>query len=127
MTYLLDVSSLLALLTKSHVDHSRVRNWQVAEQLAVCPISELGFVRISSHPTVGTTTMATPRKTLKDWSENKKPEFVPCDTRLLHTPAAPGSKQSTDFYLAGLAEKHGMQLATLDGGIKHKAAFLIPV
>jgi hypothetical protein len=33
---------------------------------------------------------------------------------------------SSDFYLASLAAKHGMQLATLDEGIKHKAAFVIP-
>ena len=31
-----------------------------------------------------------------------------------------------DFYLASLAQKHGMQLATLDEGIKHQAAFVIP-
>jgi hypothetical protein len=29
-------------------------------------------------------------------------------------------------YLASLAQKHGMQLATLDEGIKHKATFVIP-
>jgi predicted nucleic acid-binding protein len=38
----------------------------------------------------------------------------------------PTGKQTTDFYLASLAVKHGMELATLDEGIKHKAAFLIP-
>jgi predicted nucleic acid-binding protein len=35
-------------------------------------------------------------------------------------------KHTTDFYLASLAQKHGMQLATLDEGIKHKATFVIP-
>ena len=35
-------------------------------------------------------------------------------------------KHTTDFYLASLAQKHGMQLATLDEGIKHQAAFVIP-
>jgi predicted nucleic acid-binding protein len=35
-------------------------------------------------------------------------------------------KHTTDFYLASLAQKHGMQLATLDEGLKHQAAFVIP-
>jgi predicted nucleic acid-binding protein len=38
----------------------------------------------------------------------------------------PTGKQTTDFYLASLAAKHGMELATLDEGIDHKAAFVIP-
>ncbi len=32
----------------------------------------------------------------------------------------------TDFYFASLAARHALQLAMLDEGIKHKAAFLIP-
>jgi predicted nucleic acid-binding protein len=40
-------------------------------------------------------------------------------------PPSAGAK-TTDFYLASLAAKHGMQLATLDEGINHPAAFIIP-
>ncbi|HEY5914846.1 MAG TPA: PIN domain-containing protein [Verrucomicrobiae bacterium] len=126
MSYLLDVSSLLALLSEAHTQHKRVDVWQEKQRLAVCPISELGFVRLSTNPSVGGATMADARRTLKDWLEKRKPEFIPCDAALLDTDPAPGSAQTTDFYLAGLAEKHGMQLATLDQGIKHKAVFLIP-
>ncbi len=35
------------------------------------------------------------------------------------------SEQLTDFYLASLAEKHGMKLATLDEHIKHPALVLV--
>jgi len=35
------------------------------------------------------------------------------------------SDQVTDFYLASLAEKHGMKLATLDEHIKHPAVVLV--
>ena len=38
---------------------------------------------------------------------------------------APKSDQVTDFYLASLAEKHGMKLATLDEHIKHPAVVLV--
>jgi len=34
--------------------------------------------------------------------------------------------RTTDFYLATLAAKRGLKLATLDKGIEHKAAVLIP-
>jgi predicted nucleic acid-binding protein len=44
---------------------------------------------------------------------------------LLSDPPSAGSK-TTDFYLASLASQHGMELATLDEGISHKTAFLIP-
>ena len=38
---------------------------------------------------------------------------------------APKSDQVTDFYLASLAEKYGMKLATLDEHIKHPAVVLV--
>ena len=38
---------------------------------------------------------------------------------------APKSDQVTDFYLASLAEKYGMKLATLDEYIKHPAVVLV--
>jgi predicted nucleic acid-binding protein len=44
---------------------------------------------------------------------------------LATVPPSAGTK-TTDFYLASLAVKHGMQLATLDEGIDHQAAFIIP-
>lgn len=35
------------------------------------------------------------------------------------------SEHVTDFYLAALADKHGMKLATLDENIKHPAVELV--
>ena len=55
-----------------------------------------------------------------------QPGFVPCDLAALGMDEPPTSKQTTDFYLASLAQKHGLRLATLDEGIRHKAAFVIP-
>ena len=37
MTYLLDVSPLLALLWQTHVHHARVTRWVSGLDLAVCP------------------------------------------------------------------------------------------
>jgi predicted nucleic acid-binding protein len=123
--YLLDVSALMALLWRTHTHNERVTTWVASRQLAVCPITEIGFLRIATQPSFGLS-VADARKALKDWKTLKQPQFFPCDMEALDTePPSAGSK-TTDFYLASLAAKHGLQLATLDEGINHKAAFVIP-
>jgi predicted nucleic acid-binding protein len=52
MTYLLDVSALLACLWQTHVFHQRACAWLAGKKLAVCPITEFGFLRISSLTSV---------------------------------------------------------------------------
>jgi predicted nucleic acid-binding protein len=125
MTYLLDVSTLIALLWDLHVHNERVTGWQSGETLAVCPLTELGFLRISTQPTFGAT-VAEARRMLRDWKRARNPEFVPCDLDSLESDEPTSGSRTTDFYLASLAAKHGMRLATLDESIGHKAAFLIP-
>jgi len=44
----------------------------------------------------------------------------------LESDEPPTGALTTDFYLASLAAKHAMQLATLDESIGHKAALVIP-
>ena len=93
--------------------------------MAVCPLTELGFLRISTQPAFGAT-VAEARKMLRDWKRARKPKFVPCDLDSLDGDEPKTGTRTTDFYLASLAAKHGMQLATLDEGIGHKAVFVIP-
>lgn len=125
MTYLLDVSALLALLWETHEFNERVTRWQENQSLAVCPITELGFLRISTQPSFGLSPPEA-RRLLREWKNARKPIFVPCDSTPLDGDEPPSSGKTTDFYLASLAVKHGMEWATLDGGIKHPASFLIP-
>lgn len=126
MTYLLDVSVLLALLYKRHAHHQRVSDWdRSGVKLAVCPLSQLGFLRISTQPVFGAT-VKDARKALREWREKRKPEFIACDMDALDTQAPSVGSKTTDFYLASLAEQRGMALATLDEGIAHKAVFVIP-
>jgi predicted nucleic acid-binding protein len=49
MTYLLDVNVLLAAIWDEHPNHQRAFEWIKDKSLAVCPISELGFIRISTN------------------------------------------------------------------------------
>ena len=79
MTYLLDVSSLLALLWENHVSHARVQAWAGGEQLAVCPITELGFLRISTQ-SFGAN-MDDARQSLSAWLHKCSPNFIACNER----------------------------------------------
>jgi predicted nucleic acid-binding protein len=125
MTFLLDVSTLIALLWDLHVHNERTTRWLSEVSVAVCPITELGFLRISTQPSFGAT-VAQAREMLRDWKQSQKPQFVPCDLDSLGSDEAPTGKRTTDFYLASLAAKHGMRLATLDESIGHHAVLVIP-
>src|SRR5436190_6353817 len=121
MTYLLDVSTLLARLWKTHVFHERVKIWTDTQNLAVCPITELGFLRISTQPGFGAS-VTDARKMLDSFYRTVEPGFIPCDLRALDSAVPVAGTQTTDFYLASLAEEHGMQWATLEEKPKHRAA-----
>jgi predicted nucleic acid-binding protein len=122
MTYLLDVSTIIALLWQTHSDHVKVSAWAKGKKLAVCPITELGFIRVSTSKAFNLS-MADTRKLLENFIEST--EFVPDDLRALEGAVAPNSAKTTDWYLANLAQKHGMRWATLDRSAKHPVAELI--
>ena len=103
--YLLDVSAVMALLWQTHSHNARVSAWHEGRDLALCPISEIGFLRISTQPSFGLS-VADARKALKDWKAARGPRFIPCDMEsLAGDPPSTGS-HTTDFYLASLAAKH---------------------
>jgi hypothetical protein len=66
------------------------------------------------------------RTTLEEFLRLESPLFAPCDRRALDGPAASSARNTTDIYLADLAASRGWRLATLDTGIIHAAADLIP-
>ena len=124
--YLLGIAPVLALLWERHEHHERAMVWlETASKITACPLTELGFLRISTQPAYGAT-FPQAKRMLHDWKEARKPGFIACDLEALAMDSPPTGKQTTDFYLASLAAKHGMELATLDEGISHKAAFVIP-
>jgi predicted nucleic acid-binding protein len=93
--------------------------------LAVCPFTELGFLRISTHPKGPfRAPMADARALPADFLQKNRCEFVPADLPALKSTAG-SSAVVTDSYLAKLADAHGLRLATLDTRIKHKAVMLI--
>lgn len=125
MIYLLDVSALLAWLWRDHVHNERVESWAEYQKLAVCPISELGFLRISTQPIIGAS-MKEARSMLSSWLKSLNPTFIPCDEQALSGKIASESSKTTDIYLGNLAARHGLRLATLDEQMDHPAAYVIP-
>ena len=120
MSHLLDVNALIALLWPSHGHHARAVAWVAGKKIALCPITELGFVRVATSPAFGAT-MTDARKALADFIQDDAPGFVAADARALDGKTATNSKSTTDFYLANLAAAHGLKLATFDVGINHAA------
>ena len=121
---LLDVNVLVALAWPNHVHHGRAREWFRARGgrgWATCPATQVGFVRVSSHPVLG--------------PEARRPleaidlltrlvalaghEFWHDDIEIVHldwlrqAPLA-SHRQLPDLHLVAVALAHGGRLATLD-------------
>lgn len=124
MKYLLDVSLLVALLTKSHTHHAVARAWSSGKNVVVCPLSELGFIRVSMSP-AHNATMSQAREALENFYDSEDAEFLPADISALDGQPPPSAGKSTDWYLANLAKKHGMKWATLDKTASHPARELV--
>ena len=125
MIYLLDVNMLIAAIWRDHEDQRMVEAWLRGKQTATCPISELGFLQISSGDTFPFRAEPQPCRTaLSEFIRRSPCRFIPDDfsPRIV---AAQSSRQFTDLYLAELAEKHRMKLATLDRRISHRAVELV--
>ena len=125
MIYLLDVNMLIAAIWREHHDQRRVEAWLRGKQIATCPISELGFLRISTGDTFPLRAEPEPcRNALSEFVRKHRCRFIPDDFSPQRI-ASESSRQFTDLYLAELAERHRMKLATLDTRIFHRAIALV--
>jgi len=52
VNYLLDVNRLLAVIWQNHPHQARAFSWLSGKSVTVCPLSELGFIRTSTHPKI---------------------------------------------------------------------------
>ena len=120
MNCLLDVNLLMALLWENHEQHERAQRWlRSVSGFATCPISQLGFARVSAHPALGYTLSPEDgfmllRRFLGDARHRFVPDDLSCAERALLTERIAGPNQITDHYLAALARQHGLALATFD-------------
>jgi predicted nucleic acid-binding protein len=95
------------------------------KNIAVCPLAELGFIRISTNPKATINApMDKTRELLRRFIQERNTRRIPDDLPALKSKPK-RSDEVTDSYLAELAAKHDMKLITMDARIKHPAASLI--
>ena len=123
--YLLDVNVLIALAWPNHAQHSPAHQWFAGIQSAgwgTCMVTQLGFVRVSSHPKVDQHVStqeawqkfgeiaATPGHSF--WPEPSDGYANQVFTQTRAKTLTHG--QVTDGYLATVAALNGGKLATFD-------------
>lgn len=124
MKYLLDVNVLLAAIWTDHSRHSECFQWLVGKELVICPLSELGFLRISTNKKAINAPMEKARDLLQRFLEERSITRIPDNLPALQS-AAKTSEEVTDHYLANLAAKHGFKLATFDRNLAHPRAEIV--
>ena len=123
MINLLDINMLIALTWASHLHYEKAHTW-FAEHArtgwATCPITQSGFVRVSSNPNIIREAPSVKQafSALKGLTAHPQHHFLEDSlsfadasfTQLLIV----GHRQVTDAYLLALAAHHGAVLVTLD-------------
>lgn len=124
MAALLDVNALVALAWDTHVHHAAMRRWFArhhATGWATCPVTESGFVRVSSNPKVlpSPIGVAAARGVLTALRAVDGHGFLTDAVSITDddVPVVAGYRQVTDAHLLTLARRHGHRLVTFDAGI----------
>jgi len=128
---LLDVNVLVALAWPNHIHHARAIGWferVKGEGWATCPVTESGFLRVSSNSAVipEARSVAEVRQLLsriraveghRFWADDVSP--VAGDEGVFER--AVGYRQVTDAHLLTLAIREGAMLATFDRALPELA------
>jgi uncharacterized protein len=122
--WLLDVNALVALAWDSHVHHVPMRGWFSTHRTdgwATCPLTESGFVRVSSNPRTlpSPITVEDARRVLAALRAVTGHRFLTDDVSLVDAdvPSLTGHRQITDAHLLTLARRNGAALLTFDAAI----------
>jgi toxin-antitoxin system PIN domain toxin len=123
MRGLLDVSLLLALAWPTHQFHATARRWfEKNERLgwASCAITQLGFLRISSQPSIFGPDAKSPleaQQLLGSYVGSRHHVFIselPSPSRFSEFSRILGPEKVTDAYLVGLARTNRCRFVTFD-------------
>src|SRR5207302_5147658 len=100
MKHLLDVNLLIAGIIQTHSLHAQARAWLVNKDIVLCPLSELGFLRVSTNKKAAIgLTMEGAREVLEEFASERKAHRIPADLDALDSQPQT-SDQVTDHYLA---------------------------
>ena len=120
MSHLLDVSFLLACGWSSHARHASARAWLERQPgFTTCPLTELGFIRVSMTPGYRAT-CTDAQAALANMTGRKQARFVSAGLPASRLPGITHHAEVTDAYLVELARAHGLKLATLDDDLCQK-------
>lgn len=128
---LLDVNALVGLLWNVHSLHARAHVWFARESPLVlgCAFTELSFVRVSMADKTIAASFSDAETVLAQFTASLTSRYRFIDrlppASVLRGQPVRSHKEVSDLYLCELALSQGARLATLDAGIKHKAAWLI--
>lgn len=112
-----DVNILLAYGWRSHADHVKSRSWFGGLSVfATCPITELGFLRVSMSPAYRAS-IEDAATVLHTLTARGTAGVLSCDLPTARMSSISSYKDTTDAYLVTLAHQHGYRFATLDEGI----------
>ncbi len=123
MTFLLDTNAVMALAWENHEHHAVASRWlRGVKAFATCPMTQGGFVRISSNPALGyANSTAEAFRSLDSIIGDERHTFWPDDLSFGGAEVRRGligsHTQVTDKYLAALAFIHKGSLATFDQGL----------
>lgn len=121
---LLDVNALVALAWDSHIHHGSMRSWFAqngSRGWATCPLTESGFVRVSSNPKALPCAIGidAARSVLGALRKLDGHSFLVDDVSLTDDDLPPmtGHRQVSDAHLLALARRRGALLLTFDAGL----------
>jgi toxin-antitoxin system PIN domain toxin len=120
LSHLLDVNFLIACGWESHAEYRRASRWlNRTKSFATCPISEMGFLRVSLSPAFGAS-FADAMTVLGAIVEMRTHRFLRDATRAQSLPQVSTSKDVTDAHLVNLARHYRLKLATFDVALREK-------
>lgn len=121
---LLDVNAMVALAWDSHVHHHSIQEWFLENAeigWQTTPITESGFVRVSSNPRVLPVAIdiASAKQALVELRKIGRHRFLTDGVSITDPdfPAVHGYRQITDAHLLTVARRNSLPLLTFDSGI----------
>ena len=85
MKHLLDVNVLLASVWANHSRHKEAFAWLERKNIVLCPLTELGFLRISTNKKVIGAPMDKARELLETFAAERKAERISDDLPALES------------------------------------------
>ena len=117
MSHLLDVNFLIACGWESHAEYVRANRWlSEAKSFATCPISEMGFLRVSLSLAYGAS-FEDAMAVLGAIARMRTHRFLRDATRAQSLPPVSAGKDVTDAHLVHLARRYRLKLATFDAAL----------